>query len=243
MKVDTEKIKVLFEKENPYRIAKDTGLAVSVVQRLAKGERKLENASIRVGATLTEYARKHIGEDTKMKKFYIEINEARKGAIQIGNTFYEVASSYKEVYDTISNQMIGAGSSDDITYYEDMYLEQNFEKEYKKAQKQDKVSEFFDEMFNGILKERDYKELLTLLKASFIEFEPEEELSERIADKERKSSFYGEGLKKLAEYLESLSREDALLVITYYYLYFGYNYMVQLISDIQDEQVEYAIVV
>lgn len=56
MKVDTEKIKVLFEKENPYRIAKDTGLAVSVVQRLAKGERKLENASIRVGATLTEYA-------------------------------------------------------------------------------------------------------------------------------------------------------------------------------------------
>ena len=38
MKVDTEKIKVLFEKENPYRIAKDTGLAVSVVQRLAKGE-------------------------------------------------------------------------------------------------------------------------------------------------------------------------------------------------------------
>ena len=56
MKVDTDKIKVLFEKENPYRIAKDTGLAVSVVQRLAKGERKLENASIRVGATLTEYA-------------------------------------------------------------------------------------------------------------------------------------------------------------------------------------------
>lgn len=68
MKVDTDKIKVLFEKENPYRIAKDTGLALSVVQRLSSGERKLENASIRVGAILTEYARKHIGEDTKMKK-------------------------------------------------------------------------------------------------------------------------------------------------------------------------------
>ena len=57
MKVDTENIKVLFEKEKPYRIAKDTGLALSVVQRLANGERKLENASIRVGAILTEYAK------------------------------------------------------------------------------------------------------------------------------------------------------------------------------------------
>ena len=56
MKVDTDKIKELFEKENPYRIAKDTGLSLSVVQRLANGERKIENASIRVGATLTEYA-------------------------------------------------------------------------------------------------------------------------------------------------------------------------------------------
>ncbi|OFP34819.1 DNA-binding protein [Streptococcus sp. HMSC072D07] len=56
MKVDTDKIKVLFEKENPYRIAKDTGLVLSVVQRLANGDRKLENASIRVGSILTEYA-------------------------------------------------------------------------------------------------------------------------------------------------------------------------------------------
>lgn len=63
MKVDTEKIKVLFEKENPYRIAKDTGLAVSVVQRLAKGERKLENASIRVGAILTEYAKDVVNQE------------------------------------------------------------------------------------------------------------------------------------------------------------------------------------
>lgn len=58
MKVNTNKIKELFDRETPYRISKDTGLALSVVQRLANGERKLENASIRVGATLTEYARK-----------------------------------------------------------------------------------------------------------------------------------------------------------------------------------------
>ena len=59
MKVDTEKIRELFDRETPYRISKDTGLALVVVYRLAKGERKLENASIRIGAILTEYARKH----------------------------------------------------------------------------------------------------------------------------------------------------------------------------------------
>ena len=56
MKVDTDKIRELFDRETPYLISKDTGLALSVVQRLANGERKLENASIRVGSTLTEYA-------------------------------------------------------------------------------------------------------------------------------------------------------------------------------------------
>ena len=55
MKVDTDKIRELFDRETPYRISKDTGLAL-VVYRLAKGERKLENASIRVGAILTKYA-------------------------------------------------------------------------------------------------------------------------------------------------------------------------------------------
>lgn len=59
MKVDTDKIRELFDRETPYRISKDTGLALVGVYRLAKGERKLENASIRVGAILTEYARKH----------------------------------------------------------------------------------------------------------------------------------------------------------------------------------------
>lgn len=59
MKVDTDEIRELFDREGPYRISKDTGLPLSVVQRLANGERKLENASIRVGATLTEYARRY----------------------------------------------------------------------------------------------------------------------------------------------------------------------------------------
>lgn len=61
MKVDTDKIRELFDRETPYRISKDTGLTLSVVQRLVNGERKLDSASIRVGAILTEYARKNKG--------------------------------------------------------------------------------------------------------------------------------------------------------------------------------------
>ena len=58
MKVDTDKIRELFDRETPYRISKDTGLTLSVVQRLVNEERKLESASIRVGDILTDYARK-----------------------------------------------------------------------------------------------------------------------------------------------------------------------------------------
>lgn len=58
MKVDTNQIKWLFENATQYRISKETGIAQPVIARLKNGERKLENASIKVGAALTEYAEK-----------------------------------------------------------------------------------------------------------------------------------------------------------------------------------------
>jgi len=58
MKVDTNQIKWLFENETQYRISKETGVAQPVIARLKNGERKLENASIKVGAALTAYAEK-----------------------------------------------------------------------------------------------------------------------------------------------------------------------------------------
>ena len=178
-------------------------------------------------------------------KFYIEIDEAKQGAIQIENKYYEAVETDKETYDIVSNQLIARGYGDHVSYYEDMYLKQNFKEQYGEAEESDKLDEFFETMFNGGLKEEDYKNLYLWLDVSKLdslpsEFDPEEELARLIADKNRKSSFFGDGLKIVAEYLENLPREDALMVVTYYYLYFGYNYTDQLISDIQDECVEKA---
>ena len=117
-----------------------------------------------------------------------------------------------------------------------MYLEQNYNEQYKEAEENDTMSEFFDKMFNQFLQEEDYKNLLEMLNYMPEDFDPEEELANRISDKDLKSSYYGDGLKIIAEFLESISHEVALAVVTYYYLEHGFRYQDQLISDIKDDQ-------
>ena len=58
MKVDTEKIECLLNNVTQYRISKDTGVTLSILSRLVKGERKIENLTIKTGSALTEYAEK-----------------------------------------------------------------------------------------------------------------------------------------------------------------------------------------
>jgi hypothetical protein len=172
-----------------------------------------------------------------MKKFYIEVAEEKLANIQVENKYYEIADTYKSVYATVTNQLIEEGSTD-VSYYEDMYLEQNYNEQYKEAEENDTMSEFFDEMFNEILQEEDYKNLLEMLNYTPEEFDPEEELAKCISNKNRKSEFYGDGLKIISEYLESISREEALAVVTYYYLEHGFRYEDQLISDIKDDKAD-----
>ena len=169
-----------------------------------------------------------------MKKLYVEINEAKTGAILVENKYYESVDTYEMAYSIISNQLIADGKN--VLYYEDMYLEQNFNEQYKEAEEKDTLEKFFDKMFNGILKEEDYKKLLEMLDNIPDEFDPEEELANCIANKNRKSDFYGDGLRVIVEYLESISHEDALAVVTYYYFYFGFGYEDQLISDIKSDK-------
>jgi len=58
MKVDTEKIEWLLNNATQYRINKDTGVTLSILSRLVRGERKIENLTIKTGCALTEYAEK-----------------------------------------------------------------------------------------------------------------------------------------------------------------------------------------
>nr|DAW40075.1 MAG TPA: hypothetical protein [Caudoviricetes sp.]DAY13735.1 MAG TPA: hypothetical protein [Caudoviricetes sp.] len=58
MKVDTDKIEWLLNNVTQYRINKDTGVNVSILGRLVRGERKIENLTIKTGSALTEYAEK-----------------------------------------------------------------------------------------------------------------------------------------------------------------------------------------
>ena len=170
-----------------------------------------------------------------MKKLYVEISEAKTGAIQVENKYYEITDTYKDAYATVANQLIEEGSTD-ISYYEDMYLEQNYNEQYKEAEENDTMSELFDKMFNEVLQEEDYKNLLEMLNYTPEEFDPEEELANRISDKDRKSSYYSDGFKVIAEYLENISHEDALAVVTYYSFRFGFGYEDQLIDDIKNDQ-------
>ena len=58
VKVDTNKIEWLLNNVTQYRINKDTGVNLSILGRLVRGERKIENLTIKTGSTLTEYAEK-----------------------------------------------------------------------------------------------------------------------------------------------------------------------------------------
>ena len=58
MKVDTKKIEWLLNNATQYRINKDTGVTLSILSRLVRGERKIENLTIKTGSALTEYAEK-----------------------------------------------------------------------------------------------------------------------------------------------------------------------------------------
>ena len=65
LRADEHKIQWLFENYSGYRIAKESGVAQSVVARLIIGDRELKNVSFETASKLTECAERFMRDDFK----------------------------------------------------------------------------------------------------------------------------------------------------------------------------------
>lgn len=65
LRADEEKILWLFENYSGYRIAKESGVAQSVVARLIIGDRELKNVSFETASKLSQCAERLEKEDFK----------------------------------------------------------------------------------------------------------------------------------------------------------------------------------
>ena len=65
LRANEKKIQWLFENYSGYRIAKESGVAQSVVARLIIGDRELKNVSFETASKLTECAERFMRDDFK----------------------------------------------------------------------------------------------------------------------------------------------------------------------------------
>lgn len=169
-----------------------------------------------------------------MKLLYFTAEKFNKSFFDFGAKYLAVFKTYKEAYKYIQDIV---GDLDYVTTVETNFVETKRPVGSQRAESKGLLSDYYELLFTRGFKENDYKELFE----SWFQIKPtcvdmEDEYSRLLRNKGKvDDSFWGSGLDEIARYLEKLNKQDALNVVTYYYLNFGANYEDQLIFDIRSD--------
>lgn len=169
-----------------------------------------------------------------MELLYFTAEKFNKRFFDFGAKYLGVFKTYKEAYEYIQDIV---GDPEYVTTVEDSFVASKRPVGLRRAESNGMLSEYYQMLFTRGFKERDYKELIE----SWYQIKPtcfdlEVEYLRLLGNKGKVAdSFWGSILDEIARYLESLDKQDALNVVTYYYLAHGVNYEDQLISDIRSD--------
>lgn len=169
-----------------------------------------------------------------MEKLYFIAENYNSKFADFGLKYLGRFKTYKEAYKYIQDIV---GDSDYVITVEERFVACKRPKGLLRAEVKGEVEPYYEMLFTRGFKESDYKELIE----SWFTIRPtrldlEEEYLRLLRNKgEVNDAFWGSALDEIANYLESLSKSDALGVVLFYYLKHGANYEDQLIDDIRSD--------
>ena len=169
-----------------------------------------------------------------MEQLYFVAENYNSNFADFGLKYLARFKTYKEAYKYIQDII---GDSDYVTTVEDRFVSSKRPKGLSKAESNGLLSEYYEMLFTRGFKEKDYKELIeNWFNVIPTCLDLENEYSRLLRNKGKvNNAFWGSALDEIANYLESLSKSDALEVVLFYYLKHGANYEDQLIDDIRSD--------
>lgn len=169
-----------------------------------------------------------------MEQLYFVAENYNSKFADFGLKYLARFKTYKEAYNYIQDII---GDSDYVLTVEERFVASKRPKGLLKAESNGLVDEYYEMLFTRGFKEKDYKELIEnwfSVRPDYLDIDSE--YLRLISNKRRVDDpFWGSALDEIANYLENLSKADALGVVLFYYLKHGANYEDQLIDDIRSD--------